>query len=184
MQQESDVCLNLLINSTLKKKQHSPEEIAKAFRIDEYGSIWWNEFTHGNKIMRKPVDRLGKDGYKRITLKEVTYSAHQVAFCLYYGRWPVLAIDHINGVRNDNRKENLREVTNSENQRNRVKSNKANTSGVAGVIWDRTRNQFIARIRVGSKRLNKRCKSLEEAACVRKVWEEAFGFSNLMQPRN
>lgn len=68
MQQESDICLNLLTNSAIKKKQHSPEEIAKAFRIDEYGSIWWNKFTHGNKVVEKPVDRLGKDGYSTILL--------------------------------------------------------------------------------------------------------------------
>lgn len=167
-----------------KKKQHSPEEIASSFRIDEYGSIWWKEYTHPHRIMRKPVDRLGKHGYNQVKLKEITYLSHQVAFCLYYGRWPVLDIDHINGIRNDNRKENLREVTRSENQRNITKCNKANTSGVHGVIWDRTRNQYIARIRVGSKRLTKRCKSLEEAAYVRKVWEDIFEFSNSMQPRN
>ena len=44
---------------------------------------------------------------------------HQLVWVLVYGRFPK-QIDHINGNPKDNRVENLREVTRSENDMNRV----------------------------------------------------------------
>lgn len=58
-------------------------------------------------------------------------------------------IDHINHNRNDNRRENLRIVTDKENCENRKITNR-NTSGVVGVFWSKAHNKWIAHI--GSKR--------------------------------
>lgn len=174
MQQVLDICSKPYI----KSKYHTPEEIAKTFKIDEHGNIWWREFNHHARMMNKPADCFDKsNGYNRVGFKGKSYSSHVVAFCLYYGRWPVLLIDHINGIKTDNRKENLREATYSENTRNRA--HRKNISGVPGVTWDSSRNQFIARIRVGSRRFTKRCKTLEEAAKVRSIWEETFNFPTI-----
>ena len=43
---------------------------------------------------------------------------HRVAFAHYHGRWPDEEIDHINGIRDDNRIANLREADRSLNMRN------------------------------------------------------------------
>ena len=52
-------------------------------------------------------------------------------------------IDHINSNKRDNRKSNLREVTESQNQMNKgLRSN--NTSGVTGVYWDKESNKWYA----------------------------------------
>ena len=54
-------------------------------------------------------------------------------------------VDHINHNTNDNRKENLRIVTRSQNQMNlSLKSN--NTSGVTGVYFDNTHNYWVSKI--------------------------------------
>ena len=48
------------------------------------------------------------------------FYAHRVAWLLHYGEWPDDEIDHINGVKDDNRISNLRNVdrkTNVENRR-------------------------------------------------------------------
>lgn len=56
-----------------------------------------------------------------------------------------LQTDHINHNKLDNRKENLRSVTNQENHFNRpVDSN--NTSGYKGVSWDKSRSKWVASI--------------------------------------
>lgn len=50
------------------------------------------------------------------------------------GDWPKDQLDHINGVRDDNRIENLREVTSQQNNFNR-KPNSNSTSNYKGVSW-------------------------------------------------
>ena len=52
----------------------------------------------------------------------------------HYGEWPKEFLDHINGIRDDNRIENLREATNQQNQFNR-KSKKDSSSQYKGVSW-------------------------------------------------
>lgn len=59
--------------------------------------------------------------------------AHRLAWCYMYGDWPEGELDHINGVRNDNRIDNLRLATRSENMLNRHRPRKGNKSGYIGV---------------------------------------------------
>jgi hypothetical protein len=73
-----------------------------------------------------------KKGYTRIKVMGVTVAAHRLAWAFANGRWPAKQIDHINGVRNDNRICNLREATAFENARNRV-SHKLTKTGFKGV---------------------------------------------------
>ena len=61
-------------------------------------------------------------------------------------------VDHINRNRADNRKQNLRCCDRSENMRNRSLQ-RTNTSGVAGVYFDKERNKWTASITFNSKRI-------------------------------
>jgi hypothetical protein len=56
-------------------------------------------------------------------------------------------VDHINGDKLDNRRENLRVCTAGENSRNQ-KINKRNTSGFKGVCFSKAGNKWMARIKV------------------------------------
>ena len=61
-------------------------------------------------------------------------SCHRFVWVLYNECWPQLTVDHINGNRHDNRIENLREVTQSDNIFNTLLAwNSDNAAGVAGV---------------------------------------------------
>jgi hypothetical protein len=59
-------------------------------------------------------------------------------------------VDHINGKPADNRRENLRLCTQSENQRNRG-SQKNSQSGIKGLHYDKHNNQWKARIILNGK---------------------------------
>jgi hypothetical protein len=71
-------------------------------------------------------------GYRAIQIDGRHYCAHRLAWFYVHGRWPVYEIDHVNGVKADNRLLNLREATSLENKRNRKRCRR-NTSGFKGV---------------------------------------------------
>ena len=111
---------------------------------------------------RKKVGFINSDGYLSISCGGKTRVAHRLAWFIYYGKWPDLQIDHINGDKLDNRIENLREVdgrTNAQNQRRAMSTNK---TGILGVTA--SRNKFRADIYVNSKSIFLgRFETMEEA---------------------
>jgi hypothetical protein len=92
------------------------------------GAFLWNADNAGKEAGKKP----NINGYKIISVKGQAIPAHRVAWAIYNGEWPPSDIDHINGVRFDNRMSNLRTVNDSQNQRNKVLGSN-NTSGHVGV---------------------------------------------------
>lgn len=90
------------------------------------------------------------NGYARICFCGVSYLAHRLAWLYMTGKWPEEGIDHRNGIRSDNRWENLREASGSLNQQNRRKANKNSTTGLIGV--QRARKGFAAQIWLAGKR--------------------------------
>ena len=71
--------------------------------------------------------------------------AHRLAWFYVHGKWPDDHIDHINGIRSDNRIANLRDVTNKINSENRTCSPKSG-AGYFGVSFDARRNAYRSRI--------------------------------------
>ncbi len=85
------------------------------------------------------------DGYVFIRIDRVGYMAHKLAWLYMFGELPAAQIDHINGMRDDNRIANLRLATPSENGRNRG-ATASNTSGVKGVTWHKRDQRWQAQI--------------------------------------
>lgn len=81
------------------------------------------------------LEPLSKHGgrYWRVSINNQRYMAHRVIWCLLHGDiCPILVIDHIDGNSSNNKKENLRLVTQKLNHRNRAKLS-TNRTGVNGV---------------------------------------------------
>lgn len=75
-------------------------------------------------------------GYVFIGVDGKKYCAHRLAWLHVTGKWPLDCVDHINGIRHDNRYENLREATkkiNAENQRSPRSTNKTGLLGVTKI---------------------------------------------------
>lgn len=116
-----------------------------------------------------------RNGYLVGSVLDYIASAHRVAWAVANGRWPENEIDHINGVRDDNRLVNLRDVTRTENHRNA--GLKINTSGVLGVSWNTERRKWIAQITVdGKNNYLGQFDTITEAAEVRRQANLRFGF--------
>jgi len=65
---------------------------------------------------------------------------------------PGMETDHINGNSLDNRRENLRVCTVSQNQMNR-RTQKNNTSGYKGVSYSKHRKKWFSQIQIDKKRI-------------------------------
>lgn len=94
---------------------------------------------------------VGNHGYIVINILNKTYTAHRLAWLYIYGEMPSSTLDHINGIRIDNRIANLRVVTPSQNIIN-TKLRSDNKSGSRGVSWCKDRNKWQAYINIDGKR--------------------------------
>lgn len=138
----------------------------------EHNAARWNGMYAGKPALQSPH----KDGYCHGHIFGKLFLAHRVIWAIVHGEWPTNHIDHISGVRNDNRIENMRDVTRQENGRNVAKPT-CNTSGVIGVYWHKATGKWTAAICV-----NRKLKhiglfaSFDDAVAARKCAEAALGF--------
>jgi hypothetical protein len=84
-------------------------------------------------IKQQPLS-ISSNGYARVGFDGKRYGAHRICWAMAHGYWPTLDIDHINGIRTDNRLCNLRHVDRSTNLEN-IRAAKSNnkSSGILGV---------------------------------------------------
>jgi hypothetical protein len=87
-------------------------------------------------------------GYHKIHVNYKFYKTHRVIFLYHYGYFPDF-IDHIDGNKLNNRIENLRAATKSQNCMNQ-KISIRNTSGIKGVMWHKRDKKWVVALRVNS----------------------------------
>ncbi len=102
------------------------------------------------RVVSNRTDRVGTipgakntKGHIQIRLDGVLYMAHRLVWLYVFGSFPENQLDHINGVKHDNRLTNLRECSNKRNSENRKMSSR-NTSGFRGVSFDKHHGKFKA----------------------------------------
>jgi len=105
------------------------EQVLDAF-VYRDGKVYWNlskqRITKGNE-----AGSTLKNGYRHIYFNGKWIYTHRLVFLMHHGYLPE-RLDHVNGNPSDNRIENLRPATQSQNMWNRAIS-KNNTSGIKGV---------------------------------------------------
>jgi len=100
------------------------EEAIKKYLEYRDGKLYWkNRAGTSAGINGKEAGGPDTYGYRRLRVNYTLLKAHRVIFFMHHGYWPKY-IDHINRVTDDNRIENLRECTASENGRNSYQLNK------------------------------------------------------------
>lgn len=107
------------------------------------------------KNSRQAGERAGysrKDGYVIIVLDNSYYLGHRVAWFYETGSWPADMIDHINGDPADNRMENLREASRSQNMMNMALP-PSNTSGIKGVSYIKSSGKWEAYIGIDRRKI-------------------------------
>ena len=139
-------------------------------RTQDHKAANWN----ANNAWKEAFGNMEPNGYKAGNIKGSRFYAHRIIWKIVYGADPEF-IDHINGVRTDNRIENLRSVTKAENGRNCRPSPKA--SFPMGVRPSVTAGKWCASISVGNKSVHLGTfPGLDAAVAARKAAEEKYGF--------
>ena len=171
-----------------KPTKEEEDYIRENLRYDpETGHLWWTKpsgMGGRQRSLDKPVGSYRK-GYLIFGIpKSVSGSSsikypliHRIAWFLYYGVWPDELLDHINGVRADNRIENLRPASHRENSRNR-KPYKSFSSRHKGVHWRKCDSRWISQIKYSKgkqKHLGSYTSEEEAARAYDKAARELFG---------
>ncbi|EOL9073535.1 HNH endonuclease signature motif containing protein [Cronobacter malonaticus] len=116
-----------------------------AIRVVAHAGDYADRYTNANGYRYASVTSDGKQ--RRI-------QTHRVAWILAHGAIPDgLQVDHVNGVRDDNRLCNLRLVTQRENQHN--------LRSARGYCWDSHRGKWKAQIQVDGRNINLGCHDTE-----------------------
>lgn len=150
LQQKSEVVITLKkLKSILRYDGDTGQFIWLERKVRSKGDKVFNTRYAGNVAGRSKPDAWG---YNTITIRingvAEYYRAHILAWFYFYGSWPPIGqeLDHVNRDRWDNRIENLRLATRSQNNLN-SKISRRNTSGVKGVCWDAVRSKWRAEIK-------------------------------------
>lgn len=121
----------------------------------ESGEFRWKTHRY-ERLIGSLAGTLVSCGYLSINLLKRRRLAHRLAWAITTGEFPSKQIDHIDGDPSNNRWENLREASQSENNQNRTKGGArgSNPSRFVGVDWEKDRGRWRAKIRIpGGKRV-------------------------------
>ena len=104
--------------------------------------------TNVNK--RKVGDVLGSvndKGYLKGSVNQRLYRVHRLVFLYFHGFMPT-QVDHIDGNRQNNRIQNLRQATSAQNNQNRMATG---ASKIKGVVWHKQSKKWVASICINRK---------------------------------
>jgi hypothetical protein len=111
------------------------------------GKIYYKETYNSRAMKGLEAGTVQNNGYRSVIIKGRDFLAHRIIYYLHYGVWPGdFQVDHIDGDKLNNKPENLRLVTNKQNNRSYKKARKGVTSKYRGVYWDKSINKYRATI--------------------------------------
>lgn len=112
-----------------------------------------NQFISNNGYLRVPLTNL----------KTKKYLVHRIVLSTFLPIEENKEVDHINHIKTDNRFENLRWATCSENTRHRKKLTNCSSKYI-GVCFDKSRNKWLSSCKIYYKKTIGRFDTEEEAA--------------------
>ncbi len=142
-----------------KRKNLSADRLRELFMYDPHTGLFMRKMATTNKVKSTVGMWLtgwpNEYGYVSFRIDGVAWLAHRLAWLYVHGAMPIdgLWIDHKNGNRSDNRIENLRLVTTSENQLNLSATNERSKSKLRGAHWNARLGKYQSEFEKNGKRV-------------------------------
>jgi len=177
MELTAEIARELLTYNPNTGKLFWKERPAKYFKNPKRSMKSWNTRWAGKEALTAIKCRKSGQIARLVGfVLNKNYFTHRIAWLIYYGEWPKNQIDHINQDPTDNRIENLRNVTEAENHKNRTLYNN-NTTGYSGVSFNKQRGKYRAEICSNNiKKYLGYYDTAEEAAAARAVANINYNF--------
>lgn len=127
------------------------ERFNQAFEYRD-GKLYWKINTNpSKKLIGKEAGCKSSGAYGVVNLDGQAYSVHKVIFCMHNGFMPVV-VDHINGIKDDHRLENLRAATHQSNNWNKVVQSN-NKLGLKNISWHKQNQKYWVQLAKHGKKV-------------------------------
>ena len=127
------------------------EELKSLLHYDPDTGIFVWTVKRGRHPSGREARCVNKAGYIVIRINQKLYLAHRLAWLYMHGDLPK-EIDHINGIKSDNRISNLRPANRYQQMQN-TKMRSHNKTGATGVTHCKQTGKYAAEVRVDGKRI-------------------------------
>lgn len=137
----------------MAKRDLSAEYVREHYFYEpESGKLLRTKRTNGKLL--DPPERAGVKGsigYRVVRIHPHTYSEHELIWLWMTGSHKQGHMDHIDGVRDNNKWENLRVVPQKINNQNVRSAQRNNKTGLLGVSYSQGRKKYKAQITVDGR---------------------------------
>ena len=138
----------------MTKNKHDKLSKDLLHELFEYkdGKLYWKKRPSPKSVKVVPGNKAGtlcNNFYWQVSINKEFYYSHRIIFAMFHGYFPD-SVDHIDGNRSNNKIENLRQATQTQNNYNSfIRSD--NTSGYKNVYWDKRSNKWLVIVKVERK---------------------------------
>lgn len=170
--QKSESAQSVSLHTSISQENLTQEKVRELFDYQDGDLVWRVSLGKAKKGNKAGCE---SNGYIVTSIGRRPFRNHRIIWLWHHGYIPEGFLDHIDRNPKNNRIENLREVSNSCNQRNSIQ--RPSFSGVKGVCWDKSNGMWLAYIKINMVLVNLgRHATLLEAACHRLTAEQFEGW--------
>ena len=109
------------------------DKLKEQFQYNPETGVFTRLVSRGNTKAGDVAGSKDTKGYLRVLFNGRREKLHRLAYLYMEGRMPSAQVDHEDGVKDNNKWDNLRELNNERNASNRVRENSNNSLGFLGV---------------------------------------------------